>query len=137
MPHDPVRVEDTRAWYVKASSDLRASETDLAAQPPLVEDALFHCQQAVEKAMKGFLTWHDVAFRKTHDLVEIKGQCASLDLTLEPLLDRAAKLTEYAWKFRYPGKTLEPSLEEARDTLALAREVFEAILARLPAEVRP
>jgi hypothetical protein len=40
---------------------------DLAASPPLIGDALFHCQQAAEKGMKGFLTMHDRIFQKTHD----------------------------------------------------------------------
>jgi len=40
----------------------------LKASLPFLEDALFHCQQAVEKALKGFLTWHDRPFEKTHDL---------------------------------------------------------------------
>ena len=46
-------------------------------------------------------------------------------------------LTEYAWKYRYPGEPAEPDEAEARQALALAREVYDAILARLPAEVRP
>lgn len=35
MPHDPVRVADTRAWIQKAANDLRAAEVDTAADPPL------------------------------------------------------------------------------------------------------
>ena len=50
---------------------------------------------------------------------------------------RAETLTEYATRFRYPGARYEPSLEEARAAVALAREVMEAILIRLPREVRP
>jgi hypothetical protein len=53
-----------------------------------------------EPRLAGFLTWHDLPFRKTHDLAEIGHQCASLDPSLEPLLMRAASLTQYAWKFR-------------------------------------
>jgi hypothetical protein len=49
----------------------------------------------------------------------------------------AVPLTEYAWKFRYPGEPEEPPVAEAEDALALARELNEAILSRLPAEVRP
>ena len=104
MPHDPMRIADTRAWIEKVQIDLRAAEIGLSAAPPLVEDCLFHCQQAVEKAMKAFLTWHDRPFRKTHDLVEVGGQCVELDNSLEVPLRRAAPLTEYAWKFRYPGE---------------------------------
>jgi hypothetical protein len=45
-----------------------------------------------------------------------------VDTTLEPPLRRAASLTDYAWKFRYPGEPEEPSIEEADEALALARE---------------
>jgi hypothetical protein len=55
MRHDPARIADTRAWFVKAANDLRGVDVDLAAAPPLLGDALFHCQQAVEKAVKAFL----------------------------------------------------------------------------------
>ncbi len=137
MQLDPERVADTRAWLLKATNDLRAAETDLAATPPLLEDVLFHCQQAAEKAMKALLTWHDRPFRKTHDLGEIGGQCVEVEAELETVLRRAAPLTEYAWKFRYPGEPDEPSREEAEEALALARQVYVIVIARLPGEVRP
>ncbi|MDH5429312.1 MAG: HEPN domain-containing protein [Nitrospirota bacterium] len=40
---------EARAWFQKAANDLRGADIDLAATPPLIEDALFHCQQAAEK----------------------------------------------------------------------------------------
>lgn len=137
MPYDPVRVADTRAWYEKAVLDLRSAEVDLAAQPPLTADALFHCQQAVEKTLKAFLTWHDRPFRKTHDLVELGEQCVTLDARLEPLLRTAGPLTEYAWKFRYPGDAEEPTGPDAERSLKLAREVLARLTDRVPQEARP
>ena len=86
MPLDPARVEETKSWLAKADDDLRGARVDLEVVPPLLEDALFHCQQAVEKAEKSFLTWHDKPFRKTHNLVELGFQCTELDSSLEPLL---------------------------------------------------
>lgn len=71
MPPDPVRIEDTQARLIRAHKDIRAASIDCKDSPPLLEDALFHCQQAVEKCLKAFLVWHDLSFRKTHDLVEI------------------------------------------------------------------
>jgi HEPN domain-containing protein len=50
----------------------------------LLGDATFHCQQAVEKAMKAFLTWHDRIFRKTHDLVELGGHCVGIEANGSP-----------------------------------------------------
>jgi HEPN domain-containing protein len=137
MPHDPVRIAETTAWLRRAANDLAAADHDLCAKPALWGDAAFHAQQAVEKVVKGFLTWHGQPFRKTHNLVELGQQCAGIDASLEPLLRGAAPLTEYAWKFRYPGQPEEPSEREARDALETARAVYEAVLVRLPAEVRP
>ena len=41
-----------------------AREGRLLYPAPLLGDATFHCQQAVEKALKAFLIWHDRPFRK-------------------------------------------------------------------------
>lgn len=137
MPNDPARVAETHAWFIKAADDLRAGQTVLPARPPLTADTTFHAQQLAEKALKGFLTWYDLPFRKTHNLVEVGQTCLEIDPSLQALLGRAAELTEYAWKFRYPGDPEEPTVQEAVEALALGREVYDAILARLPAEVRP
>ncbi len=98
---------------------------------------MFHAQQAVEKSLKGFLTWHSRAFRKTHLLEEIGEQCLKIAPELRTVVDGAVPLTKYAWKYRYPGDEEEPSRQEAESALAIAREVYEAIRARLPEEVRP
>ena len=57
MPHDPLLIAETRAWFTRAANDLRAADHEFSAIPPLLEDIVFHYQQAAEKAMKGFLTW--------------------------------------------------------------------------------
>lgn len=137
MPDDPILVADTQGWLRKAASDLRAAKHDLAASPPLLADAAFHCQQAVEKVLKSFLMWHSLPFRKTHSLEELGEQCLDVDSTLRALIDCAVPLTEYAWKFRYPGDPDEPSFDEVKEALQIAIEVYEAILGRLPEDVRP
>lgn len=137
MPHDPARVAEVRAWLAKARKDLDTAAYELQAEPPFSDDIVFHSQQAVEKALKAFLSWHGVAFRKTHNLVELGEACCRIEPALEPLLRRAAPLTEYAWRFRYPGDPEEATAEEAAAALALAREVFDAMLRRLPPEVTP
>jgi len=60
MQPDDARHADTSAWLAKAELDLRSAEHAFAAAPPLHEDVLFHSQQTVEKAMKAWLTFHDV-----------------------------------------------------------------------------
>lgn len=136
MPPEDPRSAEAREWLEKALLDLRAAEVGLAAEPPLTADVVFHRQQLVEKSMKCFLAWHDVSFRRTHNLVEIGQLCAHSEPDLEDLTRRAAPLSEYAWKFRYPGEPEQPSREEAREAFVLAREIHMAILGHLPDEVR-
>jgi hypothetical protein len=87
--------------------------------------------------MKGFLTAHDRIFRKTHDLDELASVCEDVDPTLKEVLNPARDLTVFAWEFRYPGEAEVPSLEEARQFRAVAGEVYQSILARLPQEAHP
>lgn len=137
MQPDSQRIQDTIAWLRRVVHDLRGAEIDLAASPPLLDDVAFHSQQAAEKAIKAFLTWHDRPFRRVHDLAELGRQCAALDPSLESVCRRAERLSAYAWSFRYPGGAEEPSAEEAEEALSLAHELVGAILARLPDDVRP
>ncbi len=135
MQHDPALVAEVRAWLSKAGKDLATAEYESRAEPPFTDDIVFHAQQAAEKSLKAFLSWHRIPFRKTHNLIELGEACCQIDEGLEPLLRRAAPLTEYAWKFRYPGESAEPDAEEAASALAMAREVFTAIMKRLPSDV--
>jgi len=65
---DP-RTHLARQWLEKAQHDLLAGER--AAQPePLPDVAVYHAQQAAEKALKAYLAGRDQPFRMTHDLTE-------------------------------------------------------------------
>jgi HEPN domain-containing protein len=136
MQPDRARIDETRGWLKKAARDLRAAAHDMQAVPPLVDDVAFHCQQAAEKALKAFLVWHERPFRKTHSLEEIGEQCLKIDPSLKSLIDRAVPLTEYAWQFRYPGEPEEPTVEEAQSALDIAKEVYAAVVGRLPEAAR-
>jgi HEPN domain-containing protein len=137
MPRDDPRSADTRAWLIKADEDLRAVDAARAAVPPLIGVALFHTQQACEKALKAFLTWHDRPFPRTHDLRELGQRCMDVDQTLEDVCRRAQPLTVYAWAFRYPGEPTPAGADEAETAMRVAMEVVRAVLARVPADVHP
>jgi HEPN domain-containing protein len=137
MPPDSAREEDVRAWLEKAVDDLRTAAHVLTADPPITSAVAFHAQQACEKSFKAFLAWYDKPFRKTHNLEEIGEACVALDPSLRDSVDRAVPLSEYAWRFRYPGEPYEPTLDEAESSLAIAREVYRAVLASVPETTRP
>ena len=107
MRLDPQKVAEAREWLQRARADLESAAVLIKSQPAHPDTALFHCQQAAEKAWKGFLFWHDVPFRKTHDLRELGGACAPVDGSLVDLALRTEDLTAFAWVFRYPGESEE------------------------------
>ena len=99
--HKAVRGQETAAWLFKASNDLASAR--ILAQASQDENALYHCQQTAEKALKAFLTWHDTPFRKTHNLKELRDACVVLHPSLAAVTTQVDLLTDYAWKLRYPG----------------------------------
>lgn len=137
MAPDPERVADTRSWLVKAQHDLRAVDALLGGDEPLPDVAAYHAQQAAEKSLKAFLYWHDVAFRKTHELDELGRVVTEIDADLEHAVEAAVDLTPFAWRFRYPGEPLDPSVEEIAEAAKRAAALNSAILKRLPAETHP
>lgn len=137
MPEDARRIARTQAWLIKAQRDWQAAELFLNQADPFLDIAVYHCQQSAEKALKGFLFWHDVPFRKTHNLMELLAQCLVLDETLRTFNETAQRLTPFAAEFRYPNDLLEPPLADAQDAFARARTVLDAIVERLPDEVAP
>ena len=137
MEPDPVRVANTRQWLALAAEDLRNAGHDLEGDPPFLRSSVFHCQQCAEKVLKAFLTWHDVPFRKVHELEELGAQCRQLDSTLAPFVENVEPLTPYASRFRYPGAPNAPSLDEANAALTVAREALNAVVDRLPSQVHP
>jgi len=134
MSLDPVRVADTCSWFRKAQHDIRAAE--LLMSDPLVDEVSFHCQQAVEKCLKGFLFWHGQPFKKTHDLNLLSLDCIGIDASLQPILAATASLTQYAVEYRYPGPLMHPTEVEARDLIDLAKQIHGEIAGRLPFSVQ-
>ena len=134
MPLDPVLAREVSAWLVKAMEDLRAAQVDLKAEPPLLNDTLFHCQQACEKALKSLLCCLQTPFRKVHDLNELGNLAMQSFPELDSSLEKIAHLSGYAVTSRYPSDEPDPEIEEAcvnfeisTEFVAEIRELIERI----------
>ena len=56
-----------RNWLKKARRDLLSARRLARGKDPYFDTAIYHCQQTAEKAVKGWLVYHDQSFEKTHD----------------------------------------------------------------------
>jgi len=122
------RLDEARAWLQKAEQDLLSARILLEHDPPVLETACFHCQQAVEKALKAYLVWKAVRFEKVHSLTYLLDLCEAQKPEFVSLRDKAETLAPYAIEVRYPGSSADISREEAREALAATETIWSFTL---------
>jgi len=68
----------SRAGLPKAHGDLHTARQIGSLPDGHLDAGIFHCQQAAEKSLKGFLIVHGSPFEKVHDLGNILEQASEL-----------------------------------------------------------
>jgi HEPN domain-containing protein len=134
---DPAKRHLVQNWIHKAQRDLAAARKLGAGPDPYFDTALYHCPQAAEKVIKGYLVFHDQRFEKTHDIRLLAMQAATRESRFAEWAETGLHLTPYATAFRYPSENLEPDEEEFLQAIEEARQFYNFVLGLLPAEVRP
>jgi len=101
----------------------------LEIEPVILDNACFHCQQAIEKYLKAYLIYNGLDIERTHNIIALLDQCANFDPvfgTIDPL-----DINAYAVQGRYPDSNLMPSKEEAESYYQLALEIKSLIKERI------
>jgi len=132
-----IKEELVKSWLIKAHRDLLSAHELASAEMPLLDTAAYHCQQAAEKAVKGYLLFHNVRFEKSHDIVLLVWQAIDIDPSFSALIETARLLTPLAVEFRYPGDFVEPEPEEFQEAYFAAQSLYAFVLAKLPGEAHP
>jgi len=130
--------ELVRDW-TRASHDLRSSRALASLDDPLLDTAIYHCQQTAEKAIKAWLQSKDDPFPKTHDVEDLVERAAGFNPDFRKFAKAASVLTPYVSAFRYPGGFEDPmpTREEFDEALQHAQAIYDFVLSQLPAEARP
>lgn len=102
---------------------------------PFYDTAVYHCQQAAEKAIKAFLTSRDIPFTRTHNLVSLIALCLPEEPEFNKWEEEAETLTPYATEFRYPGPVLEPEKSEAEEALLHAQNIIRFVAQCIPSDI--
>jgi len=123
--------EHARLWVNKAKSDLLNADNNLVAQQVPYDTVCFHCQQAAEKLLKGFLVAHGCEHPITHNLLAILEKVLECDSSAESLREVLALLNPYSVEVRYPGDAWMPTQEDAIEARQAAQEVFEWMQSKL------
>ena len=134
---DEARLDLIRVWMVKAVHDLDAARTLASDSKRLLDAAIFHCQQAAEKALKALLTFHDTTFEKTHDCRLLAQMALPHHQDMIELIPLARLLTPYAVIFRYPFGPIFPDQDEFNEALKAAETIVSFVLKVLPPQAQP
>ncbi|OGP59760.1 MAG: hypothetical protein A2V67_03170 [Deltaproteobacteria bacterium RBG_13_61_14] len=132
MNAPPETLNLVRQWIEKAEHDLRNAEHTLKLKKNCPFDTVcFHAQQCAEKYLKSLLIARGIAFPKTHDLRAII-QLAPAEIELGLEMDLLFTLTQYAVNGRCPEEEEPITRQEAKQAVAVARQVREAVRSKLP-----
>jgi HEPN domain-containing protein len=113
-------VNDYKTWLDRAKSNLAISKTG-ADESIYYEDLCFQAQQAVEKALKGFLIFYNVDPERTHNLITlIKELTKYIDPPKE--IKETAILNDYAVQTRYPGDYTPIEDDEYNNAIMVAEK---------------
>lgn len=123
---DPVaRWAAVERWLAVAEIDRKTVLACIGADPPLRGSAAFHCQQAVEKLLKGFLTLAGKRSRKTHSLAQLGSTAGDSFPELAPLLQAVEDWSKWAVAYRYPSENADPEPDD--DELTRALDVIDEL----------
>jgi HEPN domain-containing protein len=103
--------QNPRHWLEFAETDLNTAEHLLnTMRPEPYEIICYHCQQAAEKYLKGFLIAQHKDPPHIHDLDELCKLCQEIKADFSNIADICSELTGYGVQSKYP---VEISLEKA------------------------
>ena len=113
--------------------------TDLAAANSLLSDrkqygnVVYHCQQAAEKALKGYLAHNNIKFDRTHDLTILISDCALLDTSFNGarLMHHCVNLNPFSVNIRYPGSVIKADYTSVKKSLNSATRILEFVCNKL------
>lgn len=122
-------------WLEFARDDLSMAES--AIEKMIFNQACFHAQQGVEKALKGYLRSREDSIPKTHSLNELLTLRRQLDGAFAELERDCERLDRYYIPTRYPdafpgfGPEGSPSSEETKEAVALLKQILDWITKRM------
>jgi HEPN domain-containing protein len=119
-------------WLKKAESDLKAAKYLLEVRESPTDVICFHCQQAVEKYFKAFLTYKNIRVKKIHDLEAILNLCIEQDKEFKNLdKEKISNLSYFAVEIRYPDEVYMPTESESKEYFEIAKKVKTFVMDKL------
>ena len=123
--------EIIHSWIVKAAHDLETARI-VASQLPDYDDVIaFHCQQAIEKSLKGYLVCLDIDFKPVHDLGYLVNLIVTKDNSFDTYFEDIDRISRYAVQIRYPDTIIRLTISQIQEAINLADLIFSLVKGKI------
>jgi HEPN domain-containing protein len=112
-----MEIETVTEWFYLADADIDTAKLVKEMRTQHKEIICYHCEQAVEKYLKGFLQANNIIPPQIHDLEKLCAMCSEKDIRFDIIIKECIYLTDFATQLRYPH---EREITEYNVTKALA-----------------
>jgi HEPN domain-containing protein len=122
-------------WLDIATEDLTVARLVLEEEHPA--HACFLSQQSIEKALKAYLIAKINEYPRTHILIDLLNQCASLNPAFSQFRTECITVDQYYIPTRYPDGIPGglpggmPSKAEAQEAVTAAETILQFVIAQL------
>ena len=117
-----MNIDDVIEWIQIADDDLYAAQmlNELVRKPN--EIICYHCAQAIEKYLKGYLMFNDIIPQKTHNLLVLLELCIEKDNFFENIKAECGIMNRYTNEIRYPHR-IEIKVEDVNYSIKVAERI--------------
>lgn len=130
------KIDVVKLWIEKADHDLGTAQLPSLYLSKYKDTIAFHCQQAVEKYLKGYLVFLDIAFKKSHSLTYLLSLISQKETISDELYDNAAELEDFSVEIRYPDISIDLTDEDIHDAIVIVKEFREYILNKVKLDIK-
>ena len=114
-------------WLEKAGRDLKSAK--VLKQNDCGNDVVaFHCQQAIEKSLKGYLLKQIGQIMEGHSLIYLCKEASNYNIKFKERLKDCTFVNQYYIETRYPADVpLVLSDDEANECISIAEKIYKIV----------
>ena len=120
-----VNIDKKSVLFFKAYEDLWAAERVFVGSPNI---AVWHCTQAIEKTLKGFLLCNNIPCDETsHDIEPLLEEVVSVIAISDECKANVLNISIYKSGLRYRNLSSDPTVEDAKTIISRAKQIMQEI----------
>ena len=99
-----MKIKDVMEWIQIADDDLYSAKTLNESVRRPYEIICYHCAQATEKYLKGYLAYNNITPQKTHNLLFLHELCVGNEKSFDLIRTECSLLNRFTNEIRYPHR---------------------------------